>query len=110
MGEYRHMKSYLDCLPCFCNQTLEAVKFVSQNEALQEQVLRSVLKAASEMDLQTPPPVMGRQIHHLIQEITGNSDPYKEAKQLFNKAALAMYPELKKRSQARGILWKPLYG
>jgi len=91
------MKSHLDCLPCFCGQTLEAVRFVTQDVAVQEQALRSVLKAASEMDLQTPPPVMGRHIHRLIQEITGNSDPYMEAKQLFNKAALAMYPELKKK-------------
>lgn len=91
------MKCHLECLPCFCRHTLEAMRFVTDDVAVQEQALRSVLKAGSEMDLRVSPPEMGRYIHHLIRDLTGNADPYREVKQKFNRAALGLYPGLKEK-------------
>ena len=69
----------------------------TDDEAVREQLLREVLRAASKMDLRQSPPVMGQHIHRLIRELTGSSDPYREPKARFNHLALDMYPELKKR-------------
>ena len=91
------MKTYLDCIPCFCRQTLEAVRFVTDDVAVQERALRAVLAAASKMDLRTSPAEMGQYIHHLIRDLTGCADPYREVKERFNQAALALYPELEKK-------------
>lgn len=94
------MKTYLDCFPCFCRQTLEAVRFVTDDPAVHEDTLRRVLKAASEMNLRSTPPEMGRYIHHLIRDLTGNGDPYKKVKAEYNAAALALYPGLKRKVAA----------
>lgn len=89
------MKSYLDCFPCFCKQTLEAVRYVTDDPAVHERALRGVLKAASEMKLQSTPPEMGRYIHNLVRKLSGNADPYEKVKAEYNAAALALYPKLK---------------
>jgi len=91
------MRTFFDCIPCFVRQALEAVRFATNDEALHEQVLRKVLLAASEMDLRTSPPVMGQRIHRLIRSLTGQDDPYREAKDRFNKLALQWYGQLKAR-------------
>ncbi len=91
------MRTYLDCIPCFVRQSLEAIRFVSEDVNLHEKVLREVLRYASEMDLHDSPPIMGRRIHRLIKEITGIDDPYEKVKEYFNHFAMKRYPELKKR-------------
>ncbi len=91
------MKTYLDCLPCFCRQALEAVRFVTDDESVQEQVLRRVLEESSRMDLQMTPPEMGRFIHRLIRDLTGNTDPYQEIKTQFNRSALELYRQLEEK-------------
>jgi len=91
------MRTYLDCLPCFVRQTLEAVRFVTDDEAVHAEVLREILRAASEMDLRMAPPAMGQHIHRLIRQVTGNADPYHEVKQRFNRLALDLYPDLARR-------------
>ena len=94
------MRTYLDCLPCFVRQTLEAARFVTDDEAVHADVLRQVLRAASEMDMAMAPPAMGQHIHRLIREATGNADPYREVKERFNRLAMGLYPELKRRVAA----------
>ena len=36
-------------------------------------------------------------MHRLIRRLAGDDDPYREVKERFNRAALALYPELKER-------------
>lgn len=91
------MKTYFDCMPCFIRQALDAARMVTDDEQIHEQVLREVLRLASNMDMRQSPPLMGQQIHHLIRKLTGVHDPYLEMKDRFNKLALEMYPELKER-------------
>jgi uncharacterized protein with ATP-grasp and redox domains len=88
------VRTYFECIPCFVHQALRAVRYVTDDEAIQEQVLRETLRAAAEMDLRRSPPAMAQQIHRIIRRLTGAPDPYRAAKEHFNQVALAMYPKL----------------
>ena len=90
------MRSYLDCIPCFVRQSLEAARLVTSDEQICEQVVRRVLILAAEMDLNQSPPAMGGEIHRVIRQVTGKDDPYKEIKQKFNALALRLYPDMKR--------------
>ncbi len=45
------MKTYLDCIPCFIRQALDAARLVSTDPADHERIVRDVLRWAGEMDL-----------------------------------------------------------
>ncbi len=89
------MRTYLDCIPCFIRQAYEAVSFTSNDPETREKVLREVLLRVGSMNLNQPPPIMGRFIHQLIQKLSGNNDPYRIVKEKYNRLALQMYPDLK---------------
>ncbi len=91
------MRTFFECIPCFVRQGLDSVRMVTDDEAVHEQLLREILRAASEMDLRRSPPEMGQYVHRLIRELTGRDDPYREVKDRFNRAALEIYPQLKAR-------------
>ncbi len=91
------MKTFLECVPCLVGQALGAVRFVTDDELIHEEVLRKVMAKASEMDLSMTPPEMGQEIHRLIRQITGNKDPYRDIKDYSNQLALQIYPRLKER-------------
>jgi uncharacterized protein with ATP-grasp and redox domains len=88
------MKTFLDCIPCIVRQTLDSVRLVASDEALHEQVLREVLRAAAKMDLHQTPPQMAQWIHRRIREFVGQNDPYRQIKDQFNRMALELYPTL----------------
>jgi len=94
------MKTYLDCLPCFIRQAADAARMVSTDSALHEQILREVLRWASEMALDESPPVLGQRIHRRLREITGVEDPYRAAKDHLNRMALSLLSELKAEIKA----------
>lgn len=94
------MKTSLDCIPCFLRQALEAARFVTDDRAVHEQALREVLLETAEMDLATPPPMMGQRIHQRLRQVTGVRDPYRAAKDGFNRMAREMLPELSARVAA----------
>jgi len=91
------MKIYLDCLPCFLRQALDASRMAVDDETKQRQVLDEVAKELPRIPLNSTPPVIGRKIHQIIRRVTGCSDPYEEIKQKYNRLALQLYPDLKKR-------------
>lgn len=91
------MRTYLDCVPCLVRQVLEAARMSSDDESLQEEILRRAMREASEMDMSLSPPVMGQKIHRLIRELTGNPDPYRDAKERTNRLGMALYPEIRER-------------
>jgi hypothetical protein len=88
------MHTALDCIPCFARQALEAARFVADDVAVHERVLRDVLRWAAESDLAQSPPLVGQRIHRLLRELTGIDDPYRAVKGRFNRMALDMLPEL----------------
>ncbi len=94
------MKASLDCIPCFLRQSLEAARFVSDDHAFHEHILRHVLKAAAEIDLMQSPAAVGQWIHRQVREITGQKDPYRNAKERFNQVALNLLPEFSAKVEA----------
>lgn len=94
------MKTHPDCVPCFVRQTLETIKLTSDDTGLHEQALREILAILSRMDFNKEPVIMGRTIQHLIQRLSGKSDPYRALKQQFNQMALDLYPQMKAQVSA----------
>ena len=88
------MITSLDCIPCFVRQTLDAARLITDDPAIHERLLRSVLADVSSMDLNISPPQMGQHIHRLIRQYTGDADPYKKIKDRFNRFALDLMPEM----------------
>ncbi|MEW6619117.1 MAG: ARMT1-like domain-containing protein [bacterium] len=89
------MKTYLDCIPCFFKQALDAARIAGCNEAKQKEILDKLCKLISEFDLNSSPPVMGRAFYRLVEKVSGNSDPFNEVKEKANKLAVGLYPKLK---------------
>jgi damage-control phosphatase, subfamily I len=91
------MKMYFDCIPCIIRQALSVSRFVTDDQTMQETILRTMLEKASRMDLSMSPPHMGRELHKTVQRITGIADPYKELKDRFNQFALSLLPALREK-------------
>jgi uncharacterized protein with ATP-grasp and redox domains len=85
------MKVYLDCIPCFIRQSLDAARHATDDIRIHEKVVSGVLSFVNNMDMNQTPPVMGQKIHRLIKELVGVTDPYCDIKQRFNNLALRLY-------------------
>lgn len=84
------MRTYLDCIPCFTRQALDALRQVTDDEELMHRALRRVLEASSEFEMDLSPPEMARTIHRIIREETGVADPYAEIKAESTAVALRL--------------------
>jgi hypothetical protein len=91
------MNTYLDCIPCFLRQALDAARLVTNDEVIHERLMHEILRAACTLDPRKPPPAMGQRIHRRIRELTCQSDPYQNAKDRLNRLALQYLPELQAR-------------
>jgi uncharacterized protein with ATP-grasp and redox domains len=89
------MHIYLDCIPCFIRQSLDATRHATDDERVHEQVVREVLGLATNLDISQSPPVIGQKIHRLIRELVGVEDPYHGVKQRFNNVALKLYSKMR---------------
>jgi uncharacterized protein with ATP-grasp and redox domains len=89
------MKAHLDCIPCFQRQALQAVRFITDDERIQEQILRLVLEALQKIDWKQVPPQIARVVHKIVRDETGERDPYAIVKKKFNDIALKLYPSMK---------------
>jgi len=89
------MHIYLDCIPCFVRQSLDAARHATEDTRVHERVVREVLGLANNLDMSETPPVIGQKIHRLIRELVEVDDPYHNVKQQFNNVALKLYPEMR---------------
>jgi len=89
------MKVHLECIPCFFRQALEAVKMSTNNDKIREKALRKVATYLSQVKWTTDTPRIGTEVHRIVKKVTGNSDPYKQLKDKYNKLAAQLYPKLK---------------
>ncbi len=94
------MNTYLDCIPCFVRQGLEAARFVSDDPVDHERILRAALREAAEADLSQSPPAFAQLFHRWLRESSGVADPYRDVKERFNRMAAAMMPDLRERIAA----------
>ena len=90
------MRTHLDCIACLVRQTLDSVRFATDDEQIHEQVVREVLRLTSDMDMSQSVPAVAQKIHRLIRKLVGRNDPYRKVKRWSNALALKLYHELKK--------------
>ena len=91
------MKTYLDCIPCFFRQALEAAKIAGAGKSLQKKILIELAKALPKFSLTSSPPEMGRILYGLVRKIAKKEDPYAKIKEKSNRLALNVYEKLKKK-------------
>ncbi len=91
------MRTYLECIPCFFRQALEAARMVTEDECKQKAVLDAVALKIPNFPLEATPPEMGSTIYGAVREITNHGDPYRVVKEESNRKALTLYPELKRK-------------
>ncbi len=90
------MRAYLECIPCFLKQSLEAARMTTDDENIQTKVLQEVMKHLQNISFTDSPPKLSREVHKIIREITGSKDPYKKIKDTSNEVAKKKYSYLKK--------------
>lgn len=90
------MKTYLDCIPCFMEQTLRAGRVSGLDDAKIKKLLDEVGGMIKDLPVESSPPATGDFIYGKIREVSGVADPYKEIKKETINEAITLYPELKK--------------
>ncbi len=86
------MKLHLDCVPCFVRQTLDAARALELDDTAARTLLAQTLELLAKLDWDDPPPVIGREIHRAIRELTGDPDPYLQRKISDTQIALELLP------------------
>jgi len=90
------LKTYLDCIPCFMRQALEAARMGTDDEDTHRRVLNSVASMIPKFPFHVTPPEIAQHVYAIVADITGNKDPCYEAKRQANQLALSLYPHFKK--------------
>jgi uncharacterized protein with ATP-grasp and redox domains len=91
------VKTYLECIPCFFKQAIEAAKFSKASQKTQKRILDEIAKVIPKVSFDTSPPEMGRIIYGAVEKHTKRRDPFKRVKAKSNKLALRLYPALKNK-------------
>ena len=89
------MEIFLDCLPCFLRQVLEASRLATDRTDLQEEIMRETINLISDYRKYKCSPEVGRAMHQIVKKHTGIFDPYKGIKSNNIRNALEIYPSLK---------------
>lgn len=88
------MRTKLDCIHCFQRQALTASRHITNDEQVQERILRKVMEKRYWMEWTNTPPETARMVHQIVKEECDCKDPYKDIKQEYNKIALKLVPEI----------------
>ncbi len=91
------MRTYLECIPCFFKQALEAAILAGANKKQQKRILEAVALSVPHFSLRLSPPEMAHNVYGAVTRITGKKDPYAKIKEKSNRLALRIYPKLKKK-------------
>ncbi|MBL7073353.1 MAG: DUF89 family protein [Candidatus Omnitrophica bacterium] len=91
------MKTYLECVPCFFKQALEAARLSGADEKTQKKIMDKVALSVPSFELTSSPPEMARIIHGVVKKLTKKKDPYARIKEKSNRLALKARPDLKKK-------------
>lgn len=90
------MEIFLDCLPCFLRQVLEASRLATESEDIQHRIMKDAANIVADFESYRFAPELGREIHQLVSRYTDKDDPYYKIKRDSIKTALAIYPRLKR--------------
>jgi uncharacterized protein with ATP-grasp and redox domains len=86
------MKTYLECLPCFLRQAVEAAKMATADPLKQREVVDAVLHLLGATSASDGPPQIAARVHRTVRRVSGCDDPYGQVKQQSNKAAMELRP------------------
>jgi damage-control phosphatase, subfamily I len=86
------MKTSVDCLACFMDQTLRVVRISSSDESVHLEVARAVAALLPQMDMSLTPPENSVAVYATIARMSGCADPYLALKKASNDQALAVLP------------------
>jgi damage-control phosphatase, subfamily I len=91
------METYLECIPCFYQQVLNAATMAGADEKTKRRVMDELSKIIPDIPMDVSPTETGTQLYRLVRKVTGNNDPFKKAKEKSNELAMKHYPKFKKR-------------
>jgi len=91
------MRTYLECIPCFLRQSLEAARMATDDEEIQSEVLKQVMTYLTSISFTKSPPEISTEVHRIIRSLTQSEDPYKTIKDASNTKVKNQYAHLKKR-------------
>lgn len=84
-----------ECFPCFINQALRAVKFVSNDKDLQVKVIKEVMQnLISKNNLNISPAEYGSDVYGIVRKITGLNDPFLNEKEKHTLEIVPLKPHL----------------
>jgi uncharacterized protein with ATP-grasp and redox domains len=94
------LKTYLECVPCFLRQALDAAKLAGADKKTQKKVLDDVARMLPGFSLDVTPPEIARTVYGIVESHTEGKDAYKKVKKKSNDMAMELYPRLKKVVEA----------
>lgn len=90
------MRQYLDCVPCYFRQAIQAGRLAGADDALIRRILEEIGALLPDIPDDSTPPYMASMIHRRIRELTGVTDPYHERKRESTGLALRMMPDIRR--------------
>jgi damage-control phosphatase, subfamily I len=91
------MNTYLDCIPCFFKQALDAAGMNSIDPDVRRDLINEIARLIPDFDLSHSPVIMAGQVHGLIKRYVGKDDPYGEIKKTSNRKAMETLPRLREK-------------
>ena len=89
------MQAKPECDHCFLRQARDAARRMGLDAERTEVLLQAVAAELERTPAGVTPPVRASRVHALVRELSGNPDPYRQAKREATAHALALYPHLK---------------
>lgn len=90
------MKAQPECELCFQRQARDAAARTGLTAERTETLLDEVRRELARIPGNVTPPVRASRIHALVRKFSGDSDPYRSAKEEATRHALSLYPRLKR--------------
>ena len=90
------MKSTLECLECTIAQALRTARAATDDPEIHRRIVDETARRIPGMSLDLSPADNSRCAYEITAELSGNPDPYKQARREQNDLALALEPDLRK--------------
>ncbi len=86
------MNIRVECVPCLLNQALSAARVLGLGDRAARRLMLRCAEELRWLKWDEPAPLMGRRVHRILSEVTGDPDPYRGVKDASTDAALALLP------------------
>jgi damage-control phosphatase, subfamily I len=90
------LKSTLECLECAVAQALRTARVATDDSEIHRRIVDETARRIPGLDLDNSPAVNSLCAYEITAELSGNVDPYKQARHDQNEQALALEPDLRK--------------